>query len=201
MLPTLRPPRAFETRADAWPIFAFSPRTPATVVPDLEKYASEVKKQVGEHRWLGYNLAMDVKGTGTSSCVAPTFPPSLTEHPPPPPLLQPDKEIAGFTDKLAKLGYVWQVRRTLPRGPPTPSERNADLLSPPPALQFLPLAGMSSLAVGVEKGARAIRDRGILGLMKDVYEPGKAANCSVLDKTWQGGDLSDASVAAVTMIK
>ncbi|KAJ6606036.1 isocitrate lyase [Mycena vulgaris] len=123
-------------------------RTPATVVADLEKFAVEVKKACGADKWLGYNLAADVKGS--------------------------DEEIKAFTTKLAGLGYVWQ---------------------------FLPLAGMSALAVGVERGARAVRDDGILGLMKDVYGPGKAAGVSVLDKVWQGGDLSDAMVAAVTMTK
>ncbi|KAJ6630340.1 isocitrate lyase [Mycena sp. CBHHK59/15] len=121
-------------------------RTPATVVADLEKFSLEVKKQCGEDKWLGYNLAPDIKGS--------------------------DEEIAGFTTKLAHLGYVWQ---------------------------FLPLAGMSALAVGAERGARAVRDAGLLGLMKDVYAPGKAAQVSVLDKVWQGGDLSDAMVAAVTL--
>ena len=58
---------------------------------------------------------------------------------------------------------------------------------------------MSALAVGVERGARAIRDEGILGLMKEVYEPGKKADVSVLGVTWKGGDLSDASVAAATL--
>ncbi|KAJ7647856.1 isocitrate lyase [Roridomyces roridus] len=123
-------------------------RTPATVVEDLEKYAKEVKRQCGEDKWLGYNLAADVKGT--------------------------DEEIKGFTSKLAGMGYVWQ---------------------------FLPLAGMSALAVGVERGARAVRDDGILGLVKDVNKPGKAAAVSVLEKAWQGGDLSDAMVAAVTLKK
>ncbi|KAF8917007.1 isocitrate lyase [Mucidula mucida] len=121
-------------------------RTPATVVADLEKYATEIKKQCGPTKWLGYNLAMDVKGT--------------------------DEEIKTFTAKLGKMGYVWQ---------------------------FLPLAGMSALAVGVERGARAIRDEGILGLMKEVYAPGKQADVSVLGVTWKGGDLSDATVAATTL--
>lgn len=39
-------------------------RTPATVLPDLEKFATEVLAAVGPDRWLAYNLADDVKGTG-----------------------------------------------------------------------------------------------------------------------------------------
>ncbi|KAJ7700700.1 Pyruvate/Phosphoenolpyruvate kinase-like domain-containing protein [Mycena rosella] len=67
--------------------------------------------------------------------------------------------------------------------------------------QFVPLAGLSALAVGVECGACAVREDGVLGLMKDVYAPGKKAGVSVLEKVWQGGELSDAMVAVVTMTK
>jgi isocitrate lyase len=49
-----------------------------------------------------------------------------------------DSEIKAFTSKLAKLGYVWQ---------------------------FLPLAGQSGTAVGVNTPIRAIKEDGVLGYL------------------------------------
>lgn len=91
-------------------------RTPATVLADLTSFSQEVLAAV-PGALLGYNLAADVKGT--------------------------DDEIKAFTDKLAKMGYVWQ---------------------------FLPMAGLMGSAVGMEKILAEIQKDGLLGMVNGEFE-------------------------------
>lgn len=84
-----------------------------------------------------------------------------------------DDEIAAFTARLGKMGYVWQ---------------------------FLPIAGMWGLAVGAERMSRAIKERGVQGYREEVLLPAKSTGSTVVSKSWMGGDLADAMGGAVAIL-